>query len=115
MDTWEPNLVRSIKASFPSESLHMSCDLMGIILNPSMWTVPPLVPGQSFSYVHGASSVSLLGQTVGQSLQAAADRWPHREALVFVQDGVRKTFSQFQEDVGLSSTLSSNLFHHILT
>uniref|UniRef100_A0A8C7TF03 Medium-chain acyl-CoA ligase ACSF2, mitochondrial n=1 Tax=Oncorhynchus mykiss TaxID=8022 RepID=A0A8C7TF03_ONCMY len=60
---------------------------------------PPMVPGQSFSYVHGASSVSLLGQTVGQSLQAAADRWPHREALVFVQDGVRKTFSQFQEDV----------------
>ncbi|XP_055797424.1 monocarboxylate transporter 6-like [Salvelinus fontinalis] len=57
---------------------------------------PPLVPGQSVSYVHGASSVSLLGQTVGQSLQAAADRWPHREALVFLQDGVRKTFSQFQ-------------------
>ncbi|XP_071028737.1 medium-chain acyl-CoA ligase ACSF2, mitochondrial-like [Oncorhynchus clarkii lewisi] len=60
---------------------------------------PPMVPGQSFSYVHGASSVSLLSQTVGQSLQAAADRWPHREALVFVQDGVRKTFSQFQQDV----------------
>ncbi|XP_045571742.1 medium-chain acyl-CoA ligase ACSF2, mitochondrial isoform X3 [Salmo salar] len=60
---------------------------------------PPMVPGQSFSYVHGASSVSLLGQTVGQSLQAAADRWPHREALVFLQDGVRKTFSQFQENV----------------
>ncbi|XP_029584962.1 acyl-CoA synthetase family member 2, mitochondrial [Salmo trutta] len=60
---------------------------------------PPMVPGQSFSYVHGASSVSLLGQTVGQSLQAAADRWPHRQALVFLQDGVRKTFSQFQEDV----------------
>uniref|UniRef100_A0A674AJ86 Medium-chain acyl-CoA ligase ACSF2, mitochondrial n=1 Tax=Salmo trutta TaxID=8032 RepID=A0A674AJ86_SALTR len=60
---------------------------------------PPMVPGQSFSYVHGASSVSLLGQTGGQSLQAAADRWPHREALVFLQDGVRKTFSQFQENV----------------
>lgn len=62
-----------------------------------------MVPGQSFSYVHGASSVSLLGQTVGQSLQAAADRWPHREALVFLQDGVRKT-SQFQEDVNLQGT-----------
>ncbi|KAK6312444.1 hypothetical protein J4Q44_G00181080 [Coregonus suidteri] len=60
---------------------------------------PPLVPAVSCSYVHGASSVSLLGQTVGQSLQAAADRWPHREALVFLQDGVRKTFAQFQEDV----------------
>ncbi|XP_029617472.1 acyl-CoA synthetase family member 2, mitochondrial-like [Salmo trutta] len=65
---------------------------------------PPMVPGQSFSYVHGASSVSLLGQTGGQSLQAAADRWPHREALVFLQDGVRKTFSQFQENVSLQGT-----------
>uniref|UniRef100_A0A8C7VD30 Medium-chain acyl-CoA ligase ACSF2, mitochondrial n=1 Tax=Oncorhynchus mykiss TaxID=8022 RepID=A0A8C7VD30_ONCMY len=68
----------------------------------SDYDCPPMVPGQSFSYVHGASSVSLLGQTVGQSLQAAADRWPHREALVFVQDGVRKTFSQFQEDVSIN-------------
>uniref|UniRef100_A0A8K9WPY2 Medium-chain acyl-CoA ligase ACSF2, mitochondrial n=1 Tax=Oncorhynchus mykiss TaxID=8022 RepID=A0A8K9WPY2_ONCMY len=74
---------------------------MSLCSNPVSLHVdsPPLVPGQSFSYVHGASSVSLLGQTVGQSLQAAADRWPHREALVFLQDGVRKTFSQFQEDV----------------
>uniref|UniRef100_A0A8K9XR31 Medium-chain acyl-CoA ligase ACSF2, mitochondrial n=1 Tax=Oncorhynchus mykiss TaxID=8022 RepID=A0A8K9XR31_ONCMY len=77
-------------------SVYCSC----LSLNRSLHVdSPPLVPGQSFSYVHGASSVSLLGQTVGQSLQAAADRWPHREALVFLQDGVRKTFSQFQEDV----------------
>ncbi|XP_070958779.1 medium-chain acyl-CoA ligase ACSF2, mitochondrial-like isoform X3 [Oncorhynchus clarkii lewisi] len=71
---------------------------------------PPLVPGQSFSYVHGASSVSLLGQTVGQSLQAAADRWPHREALVFLQDGVRKTFSQFQEDVQCKAVVCPTQF-----
>uniref|UniRef100_A0AAZ3RMF0 Medium-chain acyl-CoA ligase ACSF2, mitochondrial n=1 Tax=Oncorhynchus tshawytscha TaxID=74940 RepID=A0AAZ3RMF0_ONCTS len=77
-------------------SVYCSC----LSLNRSLHVdSPPVVPGQSFSYVHGASSVSLLGQTVGQSLQAAANRWPHREALVFLQDGVRKTFSQFQEDV----------------
>uniref|UniRef100_A0A8C7P0F7 Medium-chain acyl-CoA ligase ACSF2, mitochondrial n=1 Tax=Oncorhynchus mykiss TaxID=8022 RepID=A0A8C7P0F7_ONCMY len=80
-------------------SVYCSC----LSLNRSLHVdSPPLVPGQSFSYVHGASSVSLLGQTVGQSLQAAADRWPHREALVFLQDGVRKTFSQFQQDVSIN-------------
>uniref|UniRef100_A0AAZ3S6T7 Medium-chain acyl-CoA ligase ACSF2, mitochondrial n=1 Tax=Oncorhynchus tshawytscha TaxID=74940 RepID=A0AAZ3S6T7_ONCTS len=80
-------------------SVYCSC----LSLNRSLHVdSPPVVPGQSFSYVHGASSVSLLGQTVGQSLQAAANRWPHREALVFLQDGVRKTFSQFQEDVSIN-------------
>uniref|UniRef100_A0AAZ3RB09 Medium-chain acyl-CoA ligase ACSF2, mitochondrial n=1 Tax=Oncorhynchus tshawytscha TaxID=74940 RepID=A0AAZ3RB09_ONCTS len=91
-----------VLSSAPKNSFQLfpSCICSCLSLNRSLHVdSPPLVPGQSFSYVHGASSVSLLGQTVGQSLQAAADRWPHREALVFVQDGVRKTFSQFQEDV----------------
>uniref|UniRef100_A0A667WH76 Medium-chain acyl-CoA ligase ACSF2, mitochondrial n=1 Tax=Myripristis murdjan TaxID=586833 RepID=A0A667WH76_9TELE len=38
------------------------------------------------SYVHGTSSLSLLPWTVGQSLEKAVDRWPDREAVVFVQD-----------------------------
>uniref|UniRef100_A0AAZ3S8D8 Medium-chain acyl-CoA ligase ACSF2, mitochondrial n=1 Tax=Oncorhynchus tshawytscha TaxID=74940 RepID=A0AAZ3S8D8_ONCTS len=93
-----------VLSSAPKNSFQLfpSCICSCLSLNRSLHVdSPPLVPGQSFSYVHGASSVSLLGQTVGQSLQAAADRWPHREALVFVQDGVRKTFSQFQEDRSL--------------
>uniref|UniRef100_G3P9K5 Medium-chain acyl-CoA ligase ACSF2, mitochondrial n=1 Tax=Gasterosteus aculeatus TaxID=69293 RepID=G3P9K5_GASAC len=32
-------------------------------------------------------------------LDASAQRWPDREAVVFRQDGVRKTFAQFQQDV----------------
>lgn len=44
--------------------------------------------------------MSLLSQTVGQSLQTTVNKWPDREAVVFLQDGVRKTFSQFQHDVG---------------
>ncbi|XP_062305199.1 medium-chain acyl-CoA ligase ACSF2, mitochondrial-like [Osmerus eperlanus] len=60
---------------------------------------PPHVPTLTGSYVHGTSSVSLLPLTVGQSLDAAARRWPEREALVFRQDGIRKTFAQFNQDV----------------
>ncbi|CAL8303692.1 unnamed protein product [Merluccius merluccius] len=60
---------------------------------------PPHIPTVTSSYVHGTSSTSLRSSTIGQCLQAAAHRWPDREALVFLQDGVRKTFAQFQEDV----------------
>uniref|UniRef100_A0A6Q2XJR0 Medium-chain acyl-CoA ligase ACSF2, mitochondrial n=1 Tax=Esox lucius TaxID=8010 RepID=A0A6Q2XJR0_ESOLU len=60
---------------------------------------PPSIPTLTTSYAHGTSSKSLLCSTVGETLQAAAERWPDREALVFLQDGVRKTFSQFQQDV----------------
>lgn len=55
----------------------------------------------NISYVQGPTSVSLLSLTVGQSLQTTVNNWPDREAMVFVQDGVRKTFSQFQHEVGL--------------
>ncbi|XP_053299055.1 medium-chain acyl-CoA ligase ACSF2, mitochondrial [Pleuronectes platessa] len=60
---------------------------------------PPLKPSVTSSYVHGASSISLLSQTVSQSLDATVERWPDREAVVLLQDGVRKTFAQFQQDV----------------
>ncbi|XP_040046990.2 medium-chain acyl-CoA ligase ACSF2, mitochondrial [Gasterosteus aculeatus] len=60
---------------------------------------PPCTSSLTSSYVHGTSSISLLPLTVGQSLDASAQRWPDREAVVFRQDGVRKTFAQFQQDV----------------
>ncbi|KAJ8345379.1 hypothetical protein SKAU_G00295720 [Synaphobranchus kaupii] len=60
---------------------------------------PPGVPELTTSYVHGTSSRSLMSQTVGQTLQNATERWPDREAVVFLQDGIRKTFAQFQQDV----------------
>uniref|UniRef100_A0A6Q2XW50 Medium-chain acyl-CoA ligase ACSF2, mitochondrial n=1 Tax=Esox lucius TaxID=8010 RepID=A0A6Q2XW50_ESOLU len=63
---------------------------------------PPSIPTLTTSYAHGTSSKSLLCSTVGETLQAAAERWPDREALVFLQDGVRKTFSQFQQDVSVN-------------
>uniref|UniRef100_A0A3P8VLN0 Medium-chain acyl-CoA ligase ACSF2, mitochondrial n=1 Tax=Cynoglossus semilaevis TaxID=244447 RepID=A0A3P8VLN0_CYNSE len=59
----------------------------------------PQNPSLTTSYVHGTSSVPLLPLTVGQSLDRTVERWPDREAVVFPQDGTRKTFAQFQQDV----------------
>ncbi|XP_053530850.1 medium-chain acyl-CoA ligase ACSF2, mitochondrial isoform X2 [Ictalurus punctatus] len=53
----------------------------------------------NMSYVHGPTSVPLLSLTVGQSLQATVNKWPDRDAVVFLQDGVRKSFYQFQHEV----------------
>nr|XP_023677567.1 acyl-CoA synthetase family member 2, mitochondrial-like [Paramormyrops kingsleyae] len=60
---------------------------------------PPCIPTVTTSYVHGTSTISLLSCTVPQALQATVDRWPDREAVVFMKDGIRKTFAQFQQDV----------------
>ncbi|KAG7242813.1 hypothetical protein INR49_018068 [Caranx melampygus] len=63
---------------------------------------PPHKPTLTTSYVHGTSTIPLLPLTVGQSLDNTVQRWPDREAVVFQQDGIRKTFAQFQQDVSLN-------------
>uniref|UniRef100_A0A4W6E3G7 Medium-chain acyl-CoA ligase ACSF2, mitochondrial n=1 Tax=Lates calcarifer TaxID=8187 RepID=A0A4W6E3G7_LATCA len=49
---------------------------------------PPIIPTLTTSYAHAP-----------QSLLRAVERWPDREAMAFLQDGVRKTFAEFQKDV----------------
>ena len=51
------------------------------------------------SYVHGASTTPLLGETVGQLLDRVATRWPDRPALVVRQQGVRWTYRAFHAEV----------------
>ncbi|XP_045925273.1 medium-chain acyl-CoA ligase ACSF2, mitochondrial-like [Micropterus dolomieu] len=60
---------------------------------------PPVIPTLTTSYAHGTSSTSLLHSTIAETLQNTVERWPDREAVVFVEDGVRKTFAQFNQDV----------------
>uniref|UniRef100_A0A3B5L123 Medium-chain acyl-CoA ligase ACSF2, mitochondrial n=1 Tax=Xiphophorus couchianus TaxID=32473 RepID=A0A3B5L123_9TELE len=60
---------------------------------------PPIIPTLTTSYVHGTSSTPLLHDTVAEALQKSVERWPDREAMVFLQDGVRKTYAEFQQDV----------------
>jgi len=51
------------------------------------------------SYSHGTSGTSLLGDTIGASLDRAVAAWPDREALVDVPSGRRWTYGQFASDV----------------
>ncbi|XP_067432165.1 medium-chain acyl-CoA ligase ACSF2, mitochondrial [Thunnus thynnus] len=60
---------------------------------------PPIIPTLTTSYAHGTSSSTLLHTTVGETLLKTVERWPDREAMAFLHDGVRKTFAQFQQDV----------------
>ncbi|KAG7507309.1 acyl-CoA synthetase family member 2, mitochondrial-like [Solea senegalensis] len=60
---------------------------------------PPIIPTLTTSYAHGTSSTSLLHTTIAESLLRTVERIPDREAMAFLQDGVRKTFAQFQHDV----------------
>lgn len=60
---------------------------------------PPIIPTLTTSYAHGTSTTSLFHHTVSETLQRTVERLPDREALVFLQDGVRKTFAEFYQDV----------------
>jgi fatty-acyl-CoA synthase len=51
------------------------------------------------SYVHGASHIPLLGDTIGEHFDEVVRRWPSREALVVKHQNVRWTYSQLKEQV----------------
>jgi fatty-acyl-CoA synthase len=51
--------------------------------------------GRAPSYVHGASAVPLLGETIGQNLDRTVERFADADALVSVHQGVRLTYGQF--------------------
>jgi fatty-acyl-CoA synthase len=51
------------------------------------------------SYVHGASPVPLLGETIGENLDRTTARFPDNDALVSVHQGVRMTYGQFHAAV----------------
>ena len=48
------------------------------------------------SHVRGAASPALLELTIGQALDAAAERWGAREALISVHQDVRWTFAELK-------------------
>src|SRR5215210_6989792 len=55
--------------------------------------------GMRPSYVHGASSTPLLGQTIGENLDRAVARHGDREALVSCHQGLRYTYAELGEAV----------------
>ncbi|XP_002730516.1 medium-chain acyl-CoA ligase ACSF2, mitochondrial-like [Saccoglossus kowalevskii] len=51
------------------------------------------------SYVHQSCIRPFKNITVGRLLDSAANNFPNREALVFMEDGTRKTFANLHHDV----------------
>lgn len=51
------------------------------------------------SYVHGASSEALIGETIGVHFDRAVMRWPNSEALVVRHQDIRWTYSELQQQV----------------
>ena len=51
------------------------------------------------SYVHGASPVALIGETIGQSFDASVERWPDREALIVRHQNIRWTYKDLKAQV----------------
>ncbi|MBV9860268.1 MAG: AMP-binding protein [Alphaproteobacteria bacterium] len=53
----------------------------------------------SRSYVHGASSIPLLGETIGARFDMAAARWPDSDALVVRQQKLRWSWAELKRRV----------------
>jgi fatty-acyl-CoA synthase len=52
------------------------------------------------SYVHGASSTPLLGETIGERLRKTVERFGDREALVVRHQGYRATYRELWDEAG---------------
>ncbi|MBM4220002.1 MAG: AMP-binding protein [Gammaproteobacteria bacterium] len=50
---------------------------------------------ESPSHVHGATDTPLIEATIGAMLERAVQRWPEREALVSVAQGIRWNYAEF--------------------
>uniref|UniRef100_UPI00398EDD7F medium-chain acyl-CoA ligase ACSF2, mitochondrial isoform X2 n=1 Tax=Pristiophorus japonicus TaxID=55135 RepID=UPI00398EDD7F len=61
--------------------------------------VVPMKPTLTTSYIHGAMDMPLLPKTIGQCLDETVSNHPDKEALVFLRDGIRKTFGQLKQEV----------------
>ncbi|XP_022110122.1 acyl-CoA synthetase family member 2, mitochondrial-like [Acanthaster planci] len=50
------------------------------------------------SYFHNAGSTPLIGKTIGRVMDETTEKFPDRDAYVFLRDGIRRTFEEFREE-----------------
>ncbi|KAM5310328.1 medium-chain acyl-CoA ligase ACSF2, mitochondrial [Glossophaga mutica] len=69
------------------------------------------LPIGGLSYVRGCTESHLIYKTVGQCLDASAQRFPNHDALVVLHEDIRLTFAQLKEEVDKAAAglLSINL------
>ncbi|KAM7069175.1 medium-chain acyl-CoA ligase ACSF2, mitochondrial isoform 1-T1 [Molossus nigricans] len=57
------------------------------------------LPIGGLSYVQGYTKFRLINKTVGRCLDATAQKFPDREALIILHENIRLTFAQLKEEV----------------
>src|SRR5436309_1626695 len=57
----------------------------------------------ALSYAHGASSIPLLGETIGENLRQTVERFPEKEAVVVRHQNYRATYQQLWKQVDLAA------------
>ncbi|XP_038055852.1 medium-chain acyl-CoA ligase ACSF2, mitochondrial-like [Patiria miniata] len=59
---------------------------------------------QELSYFHNAGPTPLIGKTIGQIMDETTEKFPDRDAHVFLRDGIRRTFAEFREETDRVAT-----------
>nr|WP_314603916.1 AMP-binding protein [uncultured Capnocytophaga sp.] len=52
-----------------------------------------------YAYVHGASSIPLLGETIDENLKKTVEKYPNQEALICAHQNYRVTYKEFYNQV----------------
>jgi non-ribosomal peptide synthetase component F len=67
------------------------------------------------SYIHGIGSMPLIGATIGQLLEQAANRHPDREAFIVSHQRVRLTFQQLLQQVSFVCPITKSILFAIVS
>ena len=51
------------------------------------------------SYVHGASDIPLLGETIGENLRKTVEKFPNHDALICAHQEYKATYQEFYDQV----------------
>lgn len=62
----------------------------------------------ALSYVSGASSIPLLGQTIGENFKNTVEKFPDQEALISMHQHYRATYREFYNQ---TSIVAKSLIH----
>ncbi|GFR73176.1 acetyl-CoA synthetase [Elysia marginata] len=58
-------------------------------------------PRQKWSYIHGPSSIPLLGVTIGQALQEKVGKHPDKSAAIFAKENVQLSFQELLQQADM--------------
>merc|ERR1711887_512218 len=69
----------------------------------------------NWSYVCGPGTPPLMGITIGQGVDIAADTFGDREGLVVSQQGIRRNFTQLKQEIDMLAAVSLSLVLCLVT